>query len=179
MQESMEEGPHRGNLDLVIGWLDGQDKEKLEKAISILRRLGKPVVAFLILAAAKPGKRSEHRVRILDLVQQIGGPLGMVEMCGLQSLLQHDDPNVRAKAERVIMSMSPGGIPETPEGLAMMRAFNPFLRVPTRGRPRRTRRTRTSDLVAELRGDQAAARRRTRSIAAWQKREEREQGTRS
>jgi hypothetical protein len=68
---------------------------------------------------------------------------------------------------------SPGGVPETPEDAAVMRAFNPFLAIPPRCRPRRRR---TSDFAAALRGDQAAGRRLRKSNAAWQKREERECG---
>jgi hypothetical protein len=173
MNELTQTDPCSGSLDLVIGWLGGKDAEKVEKATSILRRLGRQVIEFLILEATKPGKRSQHRIAILDVVQKIGGPVGVDELFGLQTLYQHADPNVRAKAEQVIMSLSPGGVPDSSEDAAVMRAFNPFLAIPPRCRPRRTR---TSDFAAALRGDQAAGRRLRKSNAAWQKREERECG---
>jgi hypothetical protein len=175
MRDSISKEPHNGSFDLVVGWLDERDQTKREVAASILLGVGKPVVEFLILEAAKPDKRSEHRVRLLDLVQQIGGPLGPAEFFKLQALLRDHAPTVRRKAEEVIMSMSPCGVPDNAESLALSRAFNPFLRLPPSVPHRRTR---LSDFQATCRGDLAAARRRQRSQRALERKEQQEQGRR-
>jgi hypothetical protein len=159
---------------MVIGWLIDRDAKKREVAVSILTRLGPPAVSLLVGEASKPGRRAEHCIAILDVVQQIGGLPEPSTMFGLQSLLGHGSPSVREQAERTIMSMSPAGIPDSPAGIAMMRAFNPFLQAPPRRRP--PRRSRLADFTAALQGDPAAIRRRIRSSAARQKREEGEQG---
>lgn len=126
----------------------------------------------LIAEAIKPGKRAEQRVRFLDLVQLLGGPLGPTELFELRTLLRHRSAAVREKAEETITAVSPCGIPNDPRIAALMRAVNPLLSTPPPPPP--PRRTRMSDLTAALRGDWAAFQRRARSSAAWQKREERE-----
>ena len=154
-----------------MAWWPGPGED--QKATSILLSIGQPVVEYLIKEAIKPGKQPEHRVRLLDLVRQIGRPLGVDEFFGLQQLLQDDSPAVRQKAEETFLALSPGGPPKSPEAAALARAFNPAFWAPPRCSPRRTRLT---DFAAALRGDQAAIRRRARSSAARQKREEKEQG---
>ena len=160
----------------LIKWLGIADEQNHRVAVTMLLRLGQEVTPLLVREAIRPGKRSKHRIAILDVVQQIGGPLEMDELFSLQSLLQDCDPHVRAKATVVIMSASPGGVPKTPEAAALALAFNPFLATPPRCRPRRTR---TTDFVKALHGDRAAARRLAKSNAARQKREERERAKRS
>jgi hypothetical protein len=135
-------------------------------------RFGKPAVEPLAQEAIRDGRTAKHRIAILDVIQQIGGPFGPGELFSLQSLLQHGDPGVRAKAEAIIMSMGSSGLPDSPIRAVFMRAFNPLLAVPPPCPPRRTR---LSDFNAVLRGDPAAIKRRVRSSAARQKRDEREQ----
>jgi hypothetical protein len=170
MNESTQAGPHSGSLDLVIGWLGGKDEEKVEKATLILLDIGQRVVEFLLPVAMKSSLRAEHRVRLLDLIQQIGQPLGVDDFFNLQRLLRDDCPAIREKVEEVFMALSPGGLPKSPEAAALAKAFNPAFWGPPRCPPRRTR---LSDFAAALRGDQAAIRRRARSSAARQKRDER------
>lgn len=62
MAEAARKSPPASNLDMVIGWLDDKAKEKNEAAISILCRVGPPVVKYLISAALKPDKRWQHLV---------------------------------------------------------------------------------------------------------------------
>ena len=130
---------------------------------------------ILIAKATEPGKPAKDRLRLLNLVQEFGLPLGPTELLSLQSLLRHRSAAVRKKAEEVIMAAGPNGVPDNPEIAALMRGLNPFLRVDPAQRPPR----RVADFAAALRGDWDAARRRARSSAAWQKREEREQRRRS
>lgn len=131
----------------------------------------------LIAKAVESGKPAKDRLRLLNLVQEFGLPLGPTELFSLQSLLRHRSAAVRQKAEELITAASPSGVSDNPEIAALMRALNPFLGVGPAQRP--PRRTRVSDFAAALRGDWDAARRRARSSAAWQKREEREQRRRS
>ena len=175
MNTSTQTATYTDSFDLIIKWLGGRDKAKIEKATSILVSIGQPVVKYLVREAIKPRKQPEHRIAILDTVQQIGGPFGVDEIFALRSLLQHHNPSVRCKAEEVIMAASPCGLPKSTKGVALMRAFNPFLAPPPGRCP--PRRTRLTDFAAALRGDQAAMRRRARSSAARQ--ETAEQGRRS
>jgi hypothetical protein len=158
----------------LLTWLGTHDEKKIRTATTLLCRAGKLAAEFLVAEVIRPGKRPEHMIHILDVVQQIGGPLGPEEMFGLQSLLGHRDRDVCKKAEQVIMSLSPSGVPDNPASAALMRAFNPFLQPPRspRSRPRPTKRL--VDFAAALQGDHAAAVRRARSSAALEKREEKE-----
>ncbi len=160
MNEPTQTGPHSGDLDLMIAWLGGRDEEKVEKATTILLRIGQPVVEYLVQAAMKSGRRPEHRVRILDLVQQLGQPLGVDEFFRLQQLLQDHSPAVRQKAEETLMALSAGGLPKSPEATALARAFNPAFWGPPRCPPRRTR---NSNLKDFCRGALAAAKRLAKS----------------
>jgi hypothetical protein len=133
----LEQARPTSEFDTVIGWLADQDERKREAATSILTRLGPPAVTLLVEEASKPGKRAEHCVAILDIVQQIGGPPEPSTIFGLQSLLGHHSTAVREKAEQVIMSFAPCGIPDSSVAAAMMRTVNPFLQTPPRRPPRR------------------------------------------
>lgn len=171
MQKAIHEALPASSLDTAIGWLIDRDAKKREAAVSILTSLGKPAVLLLINEVDKPKRQPKHSIAILDVIQRIGGPLEPKEMFALQFLLRHRNPAVCEKVARVIMSMSPGGIPDSPQGIALMRAFNPFLQSPPRCRKRRTR---LSDIQAASRGDWDAVRRRARYNAARRKEEERE-----
>ena len=177
MNEPTQTGPHSGSFDLMIAWLGGRDEEKVAKAASILLGIGQPVVEYLIREANKPGKRSQHRIAILDVIRQSAAHSDPTRCLAFRPSCGTAIPVSASRRRQVIMAASPCGVPKSPEGLALMRAFNPYLTSPARLCP--PRRTRLTDFAAALRGDQAAIRRRIRSSAAWQKREEREQGRKS
>jgi len=126
-------------FDTLIRLLGVKDPQTRQEAAAMFCQVGKPAVPCLIHEALKPGRRSQHRVAILDVVQQIGSPLEFEDMFSLQYLLGHDDPGVRAKTEQVVMSLTPGGIPDSAEELALERILNPFLQPLPAYRPRRTR----------------------------------------
>ena len=146
MAGRMEPRPGEGRFDTLIRLLGQKDPQTRQEAAAMFCQVGKQAVPPLIREVLKPGKRSQHRVAILDVVQQIGGPLGFDEMSGLQLLLRNRALDVREKAERVIISLRPGDMPDTPEDLALERAFNPFLR-PLPHRPRRARRPRSRQML--------------------------------
>lgn len=111
MDDAAQAGTQQGSLDRMIDWLRTKDKRKNETAASILCRAGEPVVEFLALEAIKPGKRPDHRVRLLDVIQRIGGPLGPADHYRISSLLKHRAAKVRAKAAEVLEALSPDGPP--------------------------------------------------------------------
>lgn len=98
--------PDTSYFSLMIEWLRTKDKEKNEAATAILCRLGQPVVEFLVQEVVGPQKRPDHRVRILDVIQQIGTPLGPQEYFGITSLLAHRSVKVRVKAAEVLDALS-------------------------------------------------------------------------
>lgn len=169
--------PHPGQrFETLIRWLGLKDPQKNDMAVTMFCRLGKPVVHSLIQEAFKRGKRSPHRVAILDLVERIGGPFQHDDIFSLRLLLRHRDPGVRAKAERVLISMRPGPLPDTPEDLAAERAFNPYLQSLPDLRRRQPQGTRPTSRTAIVRSELAALVRYARAKAARQKRENKEQG---
>ena len=128
--------PPSSSFEMVIDWLVDQDVRKRQAAVSMLCRVGRPAIEFLLLDAQKPRRQAKHVLAILAVIEQIGTPSAPDDLFALQSLLRHRSPFVRQKAEELILAASPGGMPDSPEGLALVRAFNPFLQPPPR-RPRR------------------------------------------
>lgn len=178
MDISMEDeewtAPGTHEIERPIGWLSLDDPQKNQAAVKSLCRMGHPATARLIAEADKPGRSAQHRLALLGIIQRIGGPLGQAEFRSLRSLLRHPNPGVREKAEQIIRSASPRGLPDSP-GSDLMQAYG-LLFQPPRCPPRRSR---LADFNAMLRGDPGALRRRVRSGAAQQEREERKQGRRS
>jgi len=125
-----EPRPGEGRFDTLIRLLGLEDPQTRQEAAAMFCQVGKPAVKALIQEACKRGRQSQHRIAILSVVEQIGGPLDFKEMFSLQSLLGHRDPDVREKAVEAIMSLSPGGVPKNAEDAASMFAFNPFLQPP-------------------------------------------------
>jgi len=120
-------GTPQGGLDLMIEWLRTKDKRKNEAAVSILCRVGEPVIEFLALEAIKPGRRPNHRVRLLDVIQRIGRPLGPADHYHISSLLKHRVAKVRDKAAEVLGILSPDGPPSlvSPEVMAAAMRLHP------------------------------------------------------
>jgi len=116
------------DFDTLIGWLGQKNPKRNQAAVALLSRLGREALPILFGEALKPGKRSHHRVAVLNIIEQIiVAPLQIDEFSQLHRALRHRDPAVREKAEQILMAASPGGMPNTPEGLAMLRAFHPLL----------------------------------------------------
>jgi len=166
MTDVLESTHPTRRFDKVISWLTARDKEKVSAATASLRRLGRAATPRLVYEACTPGKQSKYCLVILDQVQQIGGPVGPDEMHGLESLLMHDDHNVIAKAEEVIMAVTMSGVPDRVENAALVRTPS---HCPPRCPPPSRR---FSDFQAALRGDLDALRRRARSSAALRRRKE-------
>jgi hypothetical protein len=122
--------------DILMKWLCGTDPQNRCTAIEFFRRLGRLATSSLIYEAIKPGTKPQHRIAILDAVEQIGGPLGFDDMCRLQSLLQYGDRNVARKAKHIIKALGRAGLVSNPGSATLQSTFNPFLGVSQR-RPRR------------------------------------------
>jgi len=116
-------GPHY--VDRLIAWLAGDDERKIMAATTLFCRIGEPATEFLALEAVRPGRRPHHIIRILDVVQRLGNPLGPDGFFSLQSLLQHGDPAVREKVAKVFLALSPAGLPDSPSAEALLLAHHP------------------------------------------------------
>lgn len=94
MDRTIEPPPGEKNFDTLVKWLNSKDPQKRLVATTVLCRVGKPTAPLLVFEAIKPGKRSQHRIALLDVVQQIGGPLGPEQLFSLRDLPRHRDPAV-------------------------------------------------------------------------------------
>jgi hypothetical protein len=117
----------QGDIGVLVNWLGRNDPERSHIAHMVLCCMGPEVAPILVREAIRRGRNVQHRLVILDVMQRIGGPLGMDEILLLQGMLGDRNPRIRRKAELVIMAVGPCGLPESPEDEAFMRAFNPFL----------------------------------------------------
>ena len=102
-----EAHPGDGLLDMLIEWLGSDDPEKLVPAVTLLLRVGPPVVEFLVAEAAKPTTHIAHQYRLLDLARLIGGERGPEENRHLRALRRHWCPAIRQKVEEVLAALSP------------------------------------------------------------------------
>lgn len=171
MDETTQTQPNRVRFDALVRRLSSEDPETREAAAKVFCGVGRLAAELLVQEAVKPDKRLEHVIAILDVVQRIGGPPTLEEMFSLQSLLLHQNPAVQSKAAMAIMAMSPGGLPDNPETIELMRVFNPFLRVSLfHPHPK----TRHSAFEEFCRGVVAAARRFEKTEKTEQNRQEHE-----
>lgn len=109
MDRTVQTPPAGSRFAMVVAWLVDQDERKREAAVSILGRLGEPGVPHLVQEAIGANKQAEHRIALLDIIQQIGGPLELDDSVKLRTLFFHRDPAVRDKAEAVGRFMYRGG----------------------------------------------------------------------
>ncbi len=121
----MDTSPGHGTstpcFDELIDALRKKDARKNAFATAMLCRLGEiGVVELLVQEANKPRRQPDHRVRILDVIQQIGTPLGPQEYFGITSLLAHRSVKVRVKAAEVLDALSPSGTPCLSSSVAML-----------------------------------------------------------
>ena len=59
----------------LVGWLRSKDEQKRAAAASIFRRFGRLSVDLLVREAIEPGKQRDHRIALLDVIEQLGTPL--------------------------------------------------------------------------------------------------------
>jgi hypothetical protein len=160
MNGKTQERPVTNYFGRLVGLLALDDQRMNEKAAEVFCRLGRLSRELLIREVRKPGKTAEHRNRILDVVERIGGPLGVDEFFDCQQLLHSDDPVVRSKVEKVLWTLSPCGPPKTPQAEALFRALHPAYWNPPKRRCRRKWPASASDLGHKT---PTAARRPTKS----------------
>jgi hypothetical protein len=118
MKLRQEQETKGGNFDRMIQWLDGEDEVNRERAVTILCQLGQPVVELLIQEAMATDKRPAHRLRILDIVQRIGEPLGVGGFLGILPLLQDPTPSIRQKVAEMLVALRPGNSPDAKQQFA-------------------------------------------------------------
>ena len=135
MEEMTRFAPDTHSFEKLVKWLSLKDPQKNRAAVTLLSRLGRPGMELLVEEAAGPGKQPDHCVAILDVVVQIGEPLGPTEFFTLQSMLRQKVPRVAEKVAEIFATLSPAGIPKSLEDAALFRTFHPAFWTP----PKRTR----------------------------------------
>ena len=133
MNRIVEPRCDEGSFDRLIRLLGEEDEQLRQETAASLCQMGRPIVLALIREANRSGRKYEHRIAILSVIQQIGGPLGFDEIFGIWTMLGHPDAGIRAKVADVLCYLSPNGPPTTPEELALMREINPLLPKPSSG----------------------------------------------
>ena len=100
--------PGDSDFERLIEALRRKDPELNAFASEVLYRAGNGGGPLLVREALGPGKHPDHRIRILDVIQRIGEPLGG-EFLNLVTLLNHPVTRVREKAAEVVTALGPGG----------------------------------------------------------------------
>ena len=103
--------PPEAVIDLLIRWLATKNRRKNFLATKGLVHLGPHVFHRLILevSSCSPG----HTLRILDVLEQIGLPLGVDEFFSLNFVLRSRSEAVRRRIVEVIQK-SQQAVPQTP-----------------------------------------------------------------
>lgn len=114
-QRTMDHYPElpegKGSFDRMIQGLRRKDPELNTMCSGVLLRThteaGVNVVPRLVIEAASSGKQPGHRVRILDVIQRIGQPLGADDFFTVMALASHHVEEVASKAAEVIAALRP------------------------------------------------------------------------
>ena len=91
-------------FDMLIQGLYGSDADERDRALVTFARLGERAIPLLVAQAVKPGLLPHQRVRILDVIQKIGGPLGVDEFFAIHTLLTHRSKHVRIRTAGVMVA---------------------------------------------------------------------------
>ena len=108
MDDSPTLPPGENRFQQLIEALRRKDPKLNASAAEVFCVAGKVVVPLLVREALGPGKHPNHRIRILDVIQRIGGPLG-VDFLDFIRLLRHPVQRVCEKAAEVVAALRPGG----------------------------------------------------------------------
>jgi hypothetical protein len=113
---------------MMFGALRRQDDPNRSTATEILRRLGPEVVPQLVAEASAPKLQPDHRVRLLDVLQQIRSPLSAGDYYLIQRLGEHPVERVARKAREVLRALHPDGPPSLlpPEVAEALAKVDPF-----------------------------------------------------
>lgn len=88
--------------------------------------LGGNVVRPLLIEAALPGKRADHRIRILDVVMRIGAPLSVDDFFIVTALTSHPVERVARKAGELMVALRRSTcVPRTEGSLGQLIAGEP------------------------------------------------------
>jgi hypothetical protein len=71
----LHETPDEEQFEVLLGWLATKHANRNAVAAAVLQRAGAAAVPRLILEAASSGKQPPHRLRILEVIERIEGPL--------------------------------------------------------------------------------------------------------
>ena len=101
----------KNNFDRMIQGLRRKDPELNEICTDILVRAqtegGANGVPFLLVEAMLPGRKPDHRIRILEVVRRIGAPLSPDDFLMVMALTNHSVERVALKATELIAELRP------------------------------------------------------------------------
>jgi hypothetical protein len=97
--------PQDEQLPLLIEYLGTHSQAKIALATHILTGGGPPIVSMLIREAFARGRRPTHAVRLLDVVGQIGGPVGVNNWMLLSAAQAVGDKRLRAKCAELLVGL--------------------------------------------------------------------------
>jgi hypothetical protein len=107
--------PGRSLTDRLVQGLRRSNPKLNAYCVLVLIRTHKEsdtnLLPLLVVEAACSGKHPNHRVRILDVIQQIGEPLGPSAFFDLMLLASHPVEKVREKAVEVLDALPPSRLP--------------------------------------------------------------------
>jgi hypothetical protein len=91
--------------DTLFKWLLSDDKERIELAEAIFLEFGAPAVPLLVEVAVLPRKSEVQRIRLLEVIEKIGMPLGLDEFFGLMELSRRSTGPVQAMIMQLLMTL--------------------------------------------------------------------------
>jgi len=108
-----EQRPGMSNTDWIIEWILARKGSKAcDAGRHAMLTAGAPAISVLIENASHPNRRPTHRVRLLDMVIEIGGPLAINDYMALLQLVQNSSSKkVAEKAFDVLVTLCPEGPP--------------------------------------------------------------------
>lgn len=107
-----ERRPGMSDTQWAIEWVLARRGSKAHGAgLYILKTGEAAAIPALVEAASQSDRKPAHRVRLLDVILEIGGPLSAEDYSVLRKLLGHRSRKVSDKAEEVLRSLCPDGPP--------------------------------------------------------------------
>jgi hypothetical protein len=80
--------PREYQLEMMVRWLTGRDGPRIALATAIMVKTGKAAASMLVREALVPRRPTQHRVRLLQVVENIGQPLDAADWFDLQSAIR-------------------------------------------------------------------------------------------
>jgi len=107
-----EKRPGMSDTEWAIEWVLSRRGSKAYKAgVYMFKTGGSVAIPALVEAACESERKPAHRVRLLDVILETGGPLSAEDFSVLLKLLDHRSRKVSDKAREVLRTLCPDGRP--------------------------------------------------------------------